>query len=374
MKSETETLGDMKRLRAAVDNSDMDAIVIVSPENLRYASDVHFASQLKIRDRLTFIVWAKGRDPVMVVCVVWEAMVRKGSWMTDLRTYREFHQNPVTVLADTLRDMGLETGRIGYEGEYLGGRYVHALQQQMPDIKLAECDELLARVRMFKTPAEISLLRDAYRGTANALQTVFASASEGDTERELSRRLSDGILSSGADSTAAMVMGAGVNTGLHAQATDYRIQQGDLMKSDCGGLYRGYFSNIGRTAKLGALNDNDRSVWTRLREIQHELVDMLHPGRTGREVYERCEQLHAERDLPFIFGHNGHSVGLMIHERPIVAPNEDIPYEAGMVSTIETRVRWPGRIGYHMEDLFLITEDGPEWLSDAFDNEEILVV
>lgn len=45
-----------------------------------------------------------------------------------------------------------------------------------------------------------------------------------------------------------------------------------------------------------------------------------------------------------------------------------------MVSTVQTRARWPGRVGYHMEDLFLVTDDGPVQLSDAFDNEEILVV
>ena len=374
MKTETETLGDMTRLRAAIDDSDMDAIVIVSPENLRYTADVHFASQLKIRDRLTFIVWAKGRDPVMVVCLVWEALVRRSSWITDLRKYREFEDSPVDMVADVLAELGLEKGRIGYEGEYLAGHYCDQMRAVLPNATITECDELLARVRMFKTSAEIELLRGAYNGTANALLAAWSNVREGQSERDVSRRLANGILASGAGSVAAMVMGAGENTGLHAEASDYRIQQGDILKSDCGGLYEGYFSNIGRTAKLGALNDEDRSTWTRLREIQHELIDMLRPGNTGQEVFRACQRLHAERNLPFPFGHNGHSVGLMIHERPIIGPHETIPYEAGMVSTVETRVRWPGRIGYHMEDLFLITESGPELLSTSFDNEEIRVV
>jgi len=33
-----------------------------------------------------------------------------------------------------------------------------------------------------------------------------------------------------------------------------------------------------------------------------------------------------------------------------------------------------GEKGLHMEDLIAITENGPVLLSDAFDNEEILVV
>ena len=45
-----------------------------------------------------------------------------------------------------------------------------------------------------------------------------------------------------------------------------------------------------------------------------------------------------------------------------------------MVSTVETRVRWVGKAGYHMEDLYLITEGDPVLLSDTFDNEAILEV
>lgn len=370
----SEPLGDIERLRTAIDNNEMDALLIVSPENLRYSTDVQFTSQLKIRDRLTILIWPRGRDPILVVCVVWEAMVRRDSWINDLRTYREFETSPMEVVADVLRELGLEHGCIGYEGEYVAGRYCNQLRKELTHIQLRECDELLARARMLKTPKEIQLLKHAYCGTASALQATFITARAGQSERSLSHRLASNILGSGADSVAAMIMGAGVNTGLHVEASDYRLKTGDLLKSDCGGLYKGYFSNIGRTAKLGPLSDEDRSIWTRLREIQHELIDMLRPGRTGSEVYEACVRLHAERDLPFIFGHNGHSVGLMIHERPIIGPHETIPYEAGMVSTVETRVRWPGQKGYHMEDLFLITENGPKLLSSKFDNEEIMVV
>ena len=49
-------------------------------------------------------------------------------------------------------------------------------------------------------------------------------------------------------------------------------------------------------------------------------------------------------------------------------------FEPGMMSTIETRVRWVGKCGYHMEDLLEVTEGSPVLRSDYFDNEEILVV
>lgn len=374
MKRPEEAIGNIAGLQQAIDNSEFDAVLIVSPENLRYASDVLLTSQIKIRDRLTVIVWARGRAPIMVICVVWEALMRRGTWIEDLRTYREFYQRPTDLVAEVLRELKLEGARIGYEGEYLGGVYCDELRQALPGAVLAPCDKLLQRVRSFKTTREIELLRHAYNGTANALLATFLSTVPGQSERSIAHRLSDNIMRSGADAVTTLIFGAGSNTGLHVEAGDYRVQAGDILKSDCGGHYGGYYSNVGRTAKLGALTDEDRSIWRRLREIQHALSDRLRPGVSGREIFEHCVALHRERDLPFAFGHNGHGVGLMIHENPLIAPHEHLVYEAGMVSTVETRVRWPGRVGYHMEDLYLVTDDGPVQLSDAFDNEEILVV
>ncbi|MEK7435818.1 MAG: Xaa-Pro peptidase family protein [Pseudomonadota bacterium] len=374
MNKPEDALGDIAGLQRAIDASEFDAVLIVSPENLRYAADVQLASQIKIRDRLTVIVWARARAPVMVVCAVWEAIVRRGSWIKDLRTYREFYQRPIALVAEVLRELKLERGHIGYEGEYLGGVYCDELRQALPGVRLRACDALLQRVRMFKTPREIELLRQAYRGTANALLATFATVRPGESERAIARRLADNIMGSGADAVTGLTFGAGINTGMHMPGTDYRVQAGDILKCDCGGQYRGYYSNVGRTAKLGALTDKDRSIWRRLREIQHVLSDMLRPGVSGREIFERCTALHRERELPFAFGHNGHGVGLMIHENPLIAPHDQMVYEPGMVSTVETRVRWPGVVGYHMEDLYLVTETAPLLLSDAFDNEEILVV
>ena len=48
--------------------------------------------------------------------------------------------------------------------------------------------------------------------------------------------------------------------------------------------------------------------------------------------------------------------------------------QPGMVTRVETRVRWVGKVGYHMEDLIEITDGAPVLMSDAFDNEQIFVI
>lgn len=375
MKTMNEAMGDLAALRKAVNSGQYDAVIAGSPENVRYTGDVMISTQNAIRDRLAFIVWAAGREPIFVLCRVEEGYVREQSWIGDIRGYKEFVTSPIDLLADVLSELGLERGHVEMELEYLASRYERQLMQRLPNLKLAPAEPLFDSVRMRKTAREVAALQRGYRGTAKAMFATFITATIGEDEFSLSRRLANGILLSGAQTVAFNHINAGPNTGYpHASPTDYRLQPGDMLKADSGGYYDEYYSNVGRTAKMGKPSDKEIDLWKRLRAIHHEIADMLRPGRVGSELFARAAQLHAKHDIPFPYAHNGHSIGLSVHEHPLVSPHEELPYEAGMVSTVETRARWVGKAGYHMEDLYLITEGSPTLLSDAFVNEEILVV
>ena len=372
MKQASGAAGDISGLRRAIDACPFDAVIASSAENVQYASDVLIATQRIIRDRLALLVWPKGQEPSFVLCQVEEAYVRQESWVTDIRGYKEFVTSPVALAADVLRERGLASGRVGCELEHLPGKYLRELQSLLPDLKIEACDDLFKQVRMFKTAREIEILTGGFRGTERAILATFATVTVGEDERGLSRRLDGNILLSGADDVAFNHINAGRNTGFpHAAPSDYRVCAGDLVKCDSGGHYRGYFSNVGRTAKLGKPAVEEQDTWRRLREIHHAVIGMLRPGNTGRAIFEAATKLHERHGLPFPYAHNGHSIGLDVHERPMISPYEDIVYAPGMISTVETRVREAGVRGLHMEDLVLITEGGPVLLSTAFDNERI---
>jgi Xaa-Pro aminopeptidase len=370
-----DTIGDMDRLGRAIAASEFDAVVAVSPENVLYASDVFISTQITIRDRLALVVWDGVADPTFIVCLVEEGYVREESWIRDLRTFKEFVTSPIDLLANVLAEKGLDKARIGIELEYLGAGYLHRLSNLLPNATFEAAESLFARARMFKTPREMEIMTAGFRGTEKALMETYQSVKPGDIERDMCFRLTDGILRSGAEAVAFTHINAGPNTGFpHKDPDDYVIQAGDILKADAGGYYQRYFSNVGRTAKLGPPSDEDRSWWSRLREIHHEIIDMVRPGNTGRELFQRATELHAKHHIPYPYAHNGHGIGLTIHEHPLISPHEEIAYAPGMLTTVETRVRWPGKVGYHMEDLIEVTEGAPVVRSDYFDNEEILVV
>ncbi|MFI5012009.1 MAG: M24 family metallopeptidase [Hyphomicrobiales bacterium] len=375
MKTIDDAMGDVAGLRRAIEASEFDAVIALSPENVQWTADVEISTQRSIRDRLAVIIWAKGQEPVFVLCQVEEGYVRQQSWIRDVRSYKEFVTLPIRLVAEVLREKGLAGARLGCEMEYLAATYLNALARELPRLTLEPCEQLFRRARMLKTRREREVIASGYRGTEKALLATYATATVGEDEFSLRRRLSDHILLSGADDVAFCHINAGANTGFpHAGATSYRVQPGDIVKADCGGHYRGYLSNVGRTAKMGAPTVDELDMWKRLRDIHHAVADRLRPGNCGRELFELAAQLHAKHDIPFPYAHNGHSIGLEAHEAPLINPYDETPYEPGMISTVETRVRFVGVKGLHMEDLYEITDGAPILLSDAFDNEEIFVI
>lgn len=375
VKKMEDAVGDLPRLGRAIRESDFDVVVAVSPENVLYASDVFVSTQVDIRDRLALVAWDGSRPPSFVLCQVEEGYVRQESWIADIRPFKEFVTSPVDVLADLLREMGAERGHIGLEMQYLAAGYFNRLAAALPNARFSPCEDLFHRVRMIKTPREREIMAAGYRGTEKALLETYRATRPGETERDMCFRLADGILRSGAEAVAFTHINAGPNTGFpHMDPSGYAIRQGDILKADAGGRYRRYYSNVGRTAKLGPLDDEDRSWWPRLRDIHRQIIDMVRPGNTGRQLFERATALHALHGIPFPYAHNGHGIGLFLHEHPLISPHDDIPYEPGMMTTVETRVRWPGKKGYHMEDLIEVTGGAPVVRSDYFDNEQILLV
>ena len=375
MKKIQDCLGNVVGLREILEKSDYDAIIACSPENVRYTGDVMIDTQATIRDRLAFIVWAKGRAPVYVLCQVEEGYVAQNTWIKEIRSFKEFVTKPTDVLADLLIDLGLDKGNVAIEREYIAAKYDFELRARLPKLKLNSAEPIFRAARMRKSTREIETLQRGFQGTGQAMFETFANTKIGDNEFDLYRSLANNILLSGSDSVAFNHINAGPQTGFpHASPTEYQVKKGDIIKADSGGYYDNYYSNVGRTGRIGKPTQKELDLWKRLREIHHEVASMLKPGNNGRQLFKHADILHKKHGIPFPFAHNGHSIGLEVHEHPMISPNDETPYEAGMVSTVETRVRWVGKAGYHIEDLYLITDGAPILLSNKFDNEEILVI
>ena len=372
-----------KLLRSMLEKSEFDAIVTASPYNIHFTSGANVAHT--VRDpsgeyRLFFSVIPRDGDPTLIV-VCWEKEhARATSWIKDVRPYVEFKEPPLNILANVLKEKGLEKSKIGIEKSYIISSYWEKILQLMPDAEFQECTNIFARARRIKTPEAIKLLRNAAYKTDKAIATAFATAKVGDTELSLSRQMGENVIKLGAEGVCHNTLASGKDSYIvHLTARDKKISVGDVVHIDFGGVFSAYHTDVSRAGVCAKASSKQQARWTALWRAQRNAIrETMHVGKRTCDVYNGLRREFKKNNIPLEAyhgpGHVGHSIGLETHEPPLLHPYNKETFEANTVWCVEPTVLEPGWARYHLEDMVLITEDGPEILSNYTTSEELLVI
>jgi Xaa-Pro aminopeptidase len=354
-----------RRFEAALGAAEFDVVVAASPDNTWYLSDAIIDTQRGLPERLALVVWAKSAPPIYIVCTNEEIQARRETWIRDLRGYIEYRQSPMQLLAQALTELGAARGTVGIERHFLTVHYYGELVSLLPKARFVEAGPFFDRVRAVKTPEEIGHLERAAQATDRAIRTAFEAARPGMTERQVGVRMSSELILAGAEMQAFQVLAAGMNScSTHARAGDYVLRPGDLMRTDFGGVFPGgYCSDLARTIAVGEASRRQRDTYAAIWEEHERLIGMLRPGATCREIYESHKAAWRGRGWPMMRPHIGHSLGIGLHERPLLMPSDGTPLVPGMCMAIEPTYLVPEVEKYHVEDLILVTDGMPRVLS-----------
>jgi Xaa-Pro aminopeptidase len=218
-------------------------------------------------------------------------------------------------------------------------------------------------------------MRKAASATDNAIRKAFESASLGMSEIDISTGMSKEIVRLGADGTAFCVMTTGQNSKLvHPTPSTLQIQKQDVVRTDFGGYYGsyygGYFSDIARTAVAGKPTQKQRDAYKRLFEVHDLILRNVKPGVRACDLFELCRSASAQHGLDFRSPHIGHNIGLSIHETPMLNPQTTQQLMPGMVVSVEP-IHFHDDFIYHIEDTLLVTPNGYELLSPAYEWSEL---
>jgi len=325
-------------LQQAMDAEGLEAVVAASPENFFYLSDCLLLSQQIIPSRLCLTIAPRESSPTALVCYCEERQMRQDSWITDIRTYLEFQEHPMTALAETLKAMGLGKAAIGIERHFLTAADADRLGRELPQARLLDADRLLDRVRAIKTPAEVQILTRAASLTEGAIQASFQFARPGHSEKVVADDLLGRVLHAGS-TWQWITLAVGANTCVnHPFPGSKPLTPGEILRVDVGGTFQGYQSDVARTAAIGTVTSEQASVYRRLREAQRQTIEKARPGVRACDLYSTCRRELEQRGLSMTSQAAGHGLGIGMHEFPVLHGRETAEIQPGMVLNLEPAV------------------------------------
>lgn len=360
------------RIQKNMKEQNLDAVIALSLENFYWISNSLVSTMKSIPDRLGAVISIADEDPILLTCSIEESLVVGSTWIKDVRTYEEFKESPIAILAEILRKKGLAKARIGIEMDYIVARFYDELKRELPEIELIDVSRLFLLMRMVKTQREIDILSHAAYTTERAMTEGFYAARMGNKEEDVLNDIIIRTLKAGGGEPGGS-FGAGPKSAVaHPIADDTPLKYGQIVSVDFGACYKGYYSDIGRTAVVGKSNDRQNKIYTSLYDVQRYVIDMIRPGVLASELYFECVKRLHNYGIDLSLSHCGHGIGLGLHELPLFSPFCDIPIEENMVVNVEPF--FVTDEGYHSEDTMLVTKDGVKLLSTYADHSQILVI
>lgn len=278
--------------------------------------------------------------------------------------------DPMAVVADAIKARGLESGMVAIEKRFLGVKYVEALKAHLPRIELVDAEDILWQLRMVKSDEEQCRLRESCIRTGRAWLSTVHDAQTGMTQPELQRIFVKHCMDNELEYERAYVIfgpaGLSLINGSPASGS-VRLQPGMFIRIDAQAKFGGYVCNLSRVTAHGDVSDEMAKAQQLERQLILDLMPELRPGVAVADIRRRELEMYEALGQPPLVPYTGHGVGRVVHEPPYLALGDKTVLETGMSVTLEPHIMFSGDgdIFVGMEDHFIITSDGAEWLTES---------
>lgn len=277
------------------------------------------------------------------------------------------------IVRGLLGDRGLLGARIGTDLRYMLFDSYRRFSAVAPEAQWADFTDDMYALRRIKYPSEVERLRRATELSEAGMRFAVEDLRPGMTATDLRHRYVMGVAQAAArdpryqdysDDWILPAVGAGVGIGVDSER-DAGLQEGDLIKFDCGTTVGGYRGDGGRTFVYGKAKPAAERLFGVLQEAHDRACAEIRPGVEVGEIFRIAQDHITQNGYPrFRRGHYGHSLGIdTFHEEPpYVSEGEQTPIEEGMVLAIETPAYTTDAGAIMIEDLVHVLPNGIERL------------
>src|SRR5437867_5215534 len=229
-----------RQLREAMREPGLDVMLIHQPPSVFYFSG---NENLHVYDNECVIVPREGEVSLLVPQADL-SRARLTSWVRRIETFPPAGEAG-EVLAGRLADQGLQRARIGVEKRVaraacLSVHTYETLRAALPEAELVDASGLPERVKLVKSPREISYLRKAAAFTDAGIRAALGAAAEGRTDNDVAAAAYHAMMSAGSEFLSIpAIINAGAYTGIsHSTHKRRPLRRGDVLFLELGGCYQ----------------------------------------------------------------------------------------------------------------------------------------
>ena len=378
------------RAREALAASDLGAVLLFDFNNIRYTTSTHIGEWA--RDKMTrYALLTRGGDPH-----IWDfgsaakhhrlncpwlrtenihaGMIGlRGAVAPDAGLFRDAARE----IARILRDEGVADMPVGVD--IVEPPMAAALEAE--GVLVRDGQQVMLDAREVKSIDEIMLLNTACAMVDGAYQLIAERLKPGIRESELVADVTRFLFDLGSEHVDNINAVSGERCSPHPHVfSDRIIRPGDQAFFDIIQTFIGYKTCYYRTFVVGRASDAQRDAYKRAREWIDASIELMRPGVTTDQVaavWPKAEDFGFGSEMEAFGLQFGHSVGLFLHERPIISRLNSIEHpvelKEGMVIALETYC--PAKDGYsaaRIEEEVVITADGPRVIT-KFPSDELFV-
>jgi len=235
--------------------------------------------------------------------------------------------------------------------------------------RLRTGSRLVNELRRVKTPEELEAMHRAIRTVEQAMAAVGPLVVPDATMAQLAEAVEHELRAAGSRTpsfTTHIFTGLGDDDLDSGTKTAHEpMPDGTSVMFDFGGVVDGYCSDFGRTIYCGDPPDEYREAYEIMLAAQEAGRAAAAAGTPAAEVNAACRRPIEEAGLGEHFRHRmGHGIGLDVHERPFISPEDETPLEPGMTFTDEPSIIIPDRFSVRIEDIVVCEEGGGRVLND----------
>lgn len=262
--------------------------------------------------------------------------------------------------------------------------------------ELVSLEHILHEMRLFKSAAELKLMRIAAEVSANAHVKAMQTCKPGLFEYQIEAEIIHHFIQNGLRAVAyPSIVAAGKNAcTLHYTENVDKLKSGDLLLIDAGAECDHYAADITRTFPIsGRFSEPQKQLYQLVLDAQAAAIEQIKPGHSWLSAHEAAVEvltkglvslgllkgkvkklIKDEKYKQFYMHRTGHWLGMDVHDVGEYKIDQEWRLlEPGMVLTVEPGLyipadckqvdeKWRG-IGIRIEDDVLVTEYGNEILT-----------